>query len=129
MAPLVVHSQFSFFFFNDTATTEIYTLSLHDALPIYFSPSTSPAGQPGCAPGRTTGSPAAPRPRPGAAAPPATIAGRTARPPAAAARPAPLPRLPVSAPRVTARRHSPAAATAAPVRPRALAWPGRSFAG
>src|ERR1039457_7649964 len=26
-----------FFFFNDTATTEIYTLSLHDALPI-FSP-------------------------------------------------------------------------------------------
>src|SRR5213075_1484850 len=31
---------FSFFFFNDTATTEIYTtrhtLSLHDALPIYF---------------------------------------------------------------------------------------------
>src|SRR5260370_124665 len=30
----------SFFFFNDTATTEIYTLSLHDALPI--SSSTSP---------------------------------------------------------------------------------------
>src|SRR5260221_11637695 len=29
-APHVV----SFFFFNDTATTEIYTLSLHDALPI-----------------------------------------------------------------------------------------------
>src|SRR5262245_66612774 len=31
------HSRFSFFFFfffNDTATTEIYTLSLHDALPI-----------------------------------------------------------------------------------------------
>src|SRR5260370_29927415 len=26
---------FSIFFFNDTATTEIYTLSLHDALPIY----------------------------------------------------------------------------------------------
>src|SRR3712207_8850960 len=26
---------FSCFFFNDTATTEIYTLSLHDALPIY----------------------------------------------------------------------------------------------
>src|SRR3712207_9455970 len=25
---------FLFFFFNDTATTEIYTLSLHDALPI-----------------------------------------------------------------------------------------------
>src|SRR3712207_8415690 len=28
----VVHT---FFFFNDTATTEIYTLSLHDALPIF----------------------------------------------------------------------------------------------
>src|SRR2546425_2873006 len=28
---------FSFFFFNDTATTEIYTLSLHDALPIYLT--------------------------------------------------------------------------------------------
>src|SRR3712207_9179180 len=27
-------SAFVFFFFNDTATTEIYTLSLHDALPI-----------------------------------------------------------------------------------------------
>src|ERR1051326_9570962 len=27
-------SLFCFFFFNDTATTEIYTLSLHDALPI-----------------------------------------------------------------------------------------------
>src|SRR5256885_1889225 len=26
---------YSFFFFNDTATTEIYTLSLHDALPIF----------------------------------------------------------------------------------------------
>src|SRR5438445_1719871 len=26
-----------FFFFNDTPTTEIYTLSLHDALPIYIS--------------------------------------------------------------------------------------------
>src|SRR2546430_11309508 len=31
-----------FFFFNDTATTEIYTLSLHDALPISI-PSPSPA--------------------------------------------------------------------------------------
>src|SRR5256885_7056029 len=31
-----------FFFFNDTATTEIYTLSLHDALPICFNRS---AGQ------------------------------------------------------------------------------------
>src|SRR6185312_17020869 len=32
-----------FFFFNDTATTEIYTLSLHDALPI--SPAGDPVGQ------------------------------------------------------------------------------------
>src|SRR5215471_20971496 len=38
-----------FFFFNDTATTEIYTLSLHDALPI--------------APSSTTCEPPAPRPR------------------------------------------------------------------
>src|SRR3712207_7455973 len=29
-----MYSCFLFFFFNDTATTEIYTLSLHDALPI-----------------------------------------------------------------------------------------------
>src|SRR2546430_7417502 len=31
---MVLSLHFSFFFFNDTATTEIYTLSLHDALPI-----------------------------------------------------------------------------------------------
>src|SRR6266850_1128887 len=31
---VVVSCFFFFFFFNDTATTEIYTLSLHDALPI-----------------------------------------------------------------------------------------------
>src|SRR5256885_7789153 len=31
-----------FFFFNDTATTEIYTLSLHDALPILKLESASP---------------------------------------------------------------------------------------
>src|SRR5258708_13711962 len=30
------------FFFNDTATTEIYTLSLHDALPIYFVDTAAP---------------------------------------------------------------------------------------
>ena len=30
--------QLWFFFFNDTATTEIYTLSLHDALPIFLMP-------------------------------------------------------------------------------------------
>src|SRR5256885_5609602 len=32
------------FFFNDTATTEIYTLSLHDALPIYSRPPECPRG-------------------------------------------------------------------------------------
>src|SRR3989454_3913486 len=31
----VLATIYFFFFFNDTATTEIYTLSLHDALPIY----------------------------------------------------------------------------------------------
>src|SRR3712207_9115144 len=33
-----------FFFFNDTATTEIYTLSLHDALPIFDAPAGSDQG-------------------------------------------------------------------------------------
>src|SRR2546429_4944286 len=33
---------FFFFFFNDTATTEIYTLSLHDALPICWPSQKSP---------------------------------------------------------------------------------------
>src|SRR6266850_7471617 len=32
--PGLCYDLFHFFFFNDTATTEIYTLSLHDALPI-----------------------------------------------------------------------------------------------
>src|SRR5260370_41831699 len=35
-SPLRVRSLCCFFFFNDTATTEIYTLSLHDALPILY---------------------------------------------------------------------------------------------
>src|SRR2546422_5262732 len=36
---LIAHSPtLFFFFFNDTATTEIYTLSLHDALPIWTRP-------------------------------------------------------------------------------------------
>src|SRR5690242_21469653 len=43
------HLYFFFFFFNDTATTEIYTLSLHDALPICWY-SARPAG---AAPGTT----------------------------------------------------------------------------
>src|SRR6266849_11205296 len=40
---------FFFFFFNDTATTEIYTLSLHDALPI-STPRCGRPGSPACAP-------------------------------------------------------------------------------
>src|SRR6266481_7929136 len=39
--PFLFFFLLSFFFFNDTATTEIYTLSLHDALPI--SPTRPPA--------------------------------------------------------------------------------------
>src|SRR3712207_8282179 len=47
-----------FFFFNDTATTEIYTLSLHDALPIYAHPPN--AAMPCLAAGApSTGSPSA----------------------------------------------------------------------
>src|SRR5258705_13252727 len=43
-----------FFFFNDTATTEIYTLSLHDALPIFRPRSSRPRPRPaGWSPGRT----------------------------------------------------------------------------
>src|SRR5690554_7644628 len=52
-----------FFFFNDTATTEIYTLSLHDALPILRGgpgrqggqpvPGPGPGGRPGQGQGRS----------------------------------------------------------------------------
>src|SRR2546430_7919888 len=41
MSPARHRSYPLFFFFNDTATTEIYTLSLHDALPICPAPSAS----------------------------------------------------------------------------------------
>src|SRR5256885_8244425 len=41
MSPCLFCIFFIFFFFNDTATTEIYTLSLHDALPIFRSPMNS----------------------------------------------------------------------------------------
>src|SRR5205807_10594931 len=34
LSQFIFHFYFFLFFFNDTATTEIYTLSLHDALPI-----------------------------------------------------------------------------------------------
>src|SRR5438034_7394489 len=37
---------FFFFFFNDPATTEIYTLSLHDALPISFAKASRISGRP-----------------------------------------------------------------------------------
>src|SRR5215813_15354369 len=39
---------FFFFFFNDTATTEIYTLSLHDALPISVTDAISALVNRGC---------------------------------------------------------------------------------
>src|SRR2546430_12249409 len=39
-------SIFFFFFFNDTATTEIYTLPLHDALPIYGRGGAARSGEP-----------------------------------------------------------------------------------
>src|SRR2546429_4143800 len=47
-----------FFFFNDTATTEIYTLSLHDALPIWRWPQARSISSRVMAPGRSsTGTP------------------------------------------------------------------------
>src|SRR5256885_10164729 len=55
-----------FFFFNDTATTEIYTLSLHDALPIYRGGGELRHGEghtPACAPGVETHHPDVPRDR------------------------------------------------------------------
>src|SRR3712207_8158203 len=42
-----------FFFFNDTATTEIYTLSLHDALPICSPPLAGPRRAPVRRPARS----------------------------------------------------------------------------
>src|SRR5258707_9297401 len=42
---LIVPARY-FFFFNDTATTEIYTLSLHDALPIWMGGTASEAEGP-----------------------------------------------------------------------------------
>src|SRR3712207_8016324 len=46
---------FCFFFFNDTATTEIYTLSLHDALPISRCPIREHDRARGCEPAATFG--------------------------------------------------------------------------
>src|SRR5690242_21197730 len=56
---------FSFFFFNDTATTEIYTLSLHDALPIWTA--LAPPEKPGLR---------SPDPLESAACPGGRVAGR-----------------------------------------------------
>src|SRR2546430_17250775 len=53
-----MYYDYIFFFFNDTATTEIYTLSLHDALPIsrpYADRSARRAGERGHAGGRGSG--------------------------------------------------------------------------
>src|SRR3712207_8815148 len=69
-------SSISFFFFNDTATTEIYTLSLHDALPISPPCGSSASDRWVAAPGRSrcagrcpasaaTARSASPRPKPG----------------------------------------------------------------
>src|SRR5947209_15409542 len=44
-----------FFFFIDTATPEIYTLSLHDALPIFFSQYSLPVSTSMCITGATVG--------------------------------------------------------------------------
>src|SRR3712207_9369490 len=40
---VITHVSVFIFFFNDTATTEIYTLSLHDALPIFIGSRTTVA--------------------------------------------------------------------------------------
>src|SRR3712207_7300798 len=52
----IIHCFILFFFFNDTATTEIYTLSLHDALPISQRPGSAavpaPPASAGPEPGR-----------------------------------------------------------------------------
>src|SRR5438876_7420120 len=41
----MIADQYTCFFFNDTATTEIYTLSLHDALPIFWIPTSLPGSK------------------------------------------------------------------------------------
>src|SRR2546422_8073260 len=51
---------FFFFFFNDTATTEIYTLSLHDALPILSARGRPDAWSPGSSPRAVPGHPGPP---------------------------------------------------------------------
>src|SRR5258708_34407385 len=48
---------FFFFFFNDTATTEIYTLSLHDALPISWAAASRRSASPASCHGSATRNP------------------------------------------------------------------------
>src|SRR5947208_13275086 len=45
LTSLILFHHLFVFFFNDTATTEIYTLSLHDALPIYAGDVVDKAGR------------------------------------------------------------------------------------
>src|SRR5262245_65223904 len=52
----------SMFFFNDTATTDIYTLSLHDALPIWRRSGPPRCCSPPCASARSSSPPPMPRP-------------------------------------------------------------------
>src|SRR6266567_538758 len=80
---LIFSSFCLFFFFNDTATTEIYTLSLHDALPISGTPSPAIPAPPGSRNPRRRGLPG------GAAAPAvADFPGSAVRPAARPSHPA-----------------------------------------
>src|SRR3712207_8982834 len=65
-----------FFFFNDTATTEIYTLSLHDALPICSAASARPTRTP---PSRAASTWRSARPT-SAPGPPTSTSATTPRP-------------------------------------------------
>src|SRR3712207_8566691 len=60
MAGVTLASDARFVFFNDTATTEIYTLSLHDALPIWRRRGVDPAARAAAGDVRRSGD----RPRP-----------------------------------------------------------------
>src|SRR6266540_5868723 len=107
---------FSFsFFFNDTATTEIYTLSLHDALPSCATGSSSRSGRRASAP-RSRDRPRVPlgavRRRPASPAPPG-------RPSSPKPRTRPVPRRP-PAPRRAAAAAPPRAGRGPPLRPAAV---------
>src|SRR4028119_62991 len=70
------HLQYAGFFFNDTATPEIYPLSLHDALPIFppRDPSPRVPGRPSAGPnGRRSGAPVLPDRKSGSAGMPRPI--------------------------------------------------------